>query len=728
MPRVPELPFVRADASVLVPGRADTSVDSPDLAAIPGRQLEQSGRAMLGLGNAALEIATRMQQDVNTSRVTDSRNQLSEIAQSLAFDPQTGYLTQKGYSALKRENGMSLADEYGQKLQQTISDLSGKLDNDEQRRQFMLRAGDTLASFRGGIEQHVYQEWKHYSLSAQDGALKVAADEAKRNWNDPLKIDTALQDADAAVVRAGQLQGDSATEILAKRKIASSHVHLGVIDAALQNNNPTYAHQYLQRYKEGMTADDILKVNGALNRDLDARISQTAVQAAVQEFAPRFEPTDTDRLKGIVAGMESNGKDYGADGAPLMSPKGAKYRMQVMPDTAKNPGFGIRPARDDSAAEYNRVGEQYLDAMVRKYGSTAQAMAAYNAGPDVTDAALKQAQAAGAPETWLAYLPKETQSYVRNGVSKLGTGAGAAPAATIMEFVQNALDRLGPSPRPEQVKLTREAAEHQYNLITKSIGERRDQTMKRGLHALIANGGDYNALDPNLKAAIAQDAPGKLDDVLRFAKAIRKGDAETDPTVYYGLRRMAAEDPGQFAKIDLLASRDRLAPADWKHLVELQGGISKNDLKAMAQQKTFAMALKAVDADMKAAGIDTTPKEGSAPARDLAQFKTSLLQALDQAQQAKGAPLSFEDARKIGLDQLKQGWLQGSGIFFDTKERRYQVTPEQQKYPFIVTRYGDIPAQHRSTIEAGIRAKGREPSKGEVERTYQRAIDAGVIR
>lgn len=69
-----------------------------------------------------------------------------------------------------------------------------------------------------------------------------------------------------------------------------------------------------------------------------------------------------------------------------VSPKGALGRLQVMPATAANPGFGIEPAKDHSPEELERVGKAYLKAMLDRYpGRPDLALAAYNAGPGRAD-------------------------------------------------------------------------------------------------------------------------------------------------------------------------------------------------------------------------------------------------------------------------------------------------------------------------------------------------------
>jgi soluble lytic murein transglycosylase-like protein len=110
-------------------------------------------------------------------------------------------------------------------------------------------------------------------------------------------------------------------------------------------------------------------------------------------------------LASRVAQVESGNRDFMPNGSPVTSRAGARHAMQVMPSTAHNPGFGVRPARSDTPEEFNRVGRDYLAAMQQRYGGdTSKALAAYNAGPGRVD------DASGG--NWLSAMPSETQSYV----------------------------------------------------------------------------------------------------------------------------------------------------------------------------------------------------------------------------------------------------------------------------------------------------------------------------
>lgn len=99
-----------------------------------------------------------------------------------------------------------------------------------------------------------------------------------------------------------------------------------------------------------------------------------------------------------------------------VSPKGALGTMQVMPKTLTDPGFGVTPAKDNSAEEKTRVGQDYITALHSKYQDPTIAAIAYNMGPTATD-------------TWLSKggdfskLPPETKNYVASVMTKSAVNA-----------------------------------------------------------------------------------------------------------------------------------------------------------------------------------------------------------------------------------------------------------------------------------------------------------------
>lgn len=108
--------------------------------------------------------------------------------------------------------------------------------------------------------------------------------------------------------------------------------------------------------------------------------------------------------------MSESGGDPNA-----ISPKGARGLMQVMPATARDPGFGIRPSNGTPQDDV-RLGREYRAAMQRRYGGDpAKMWAAYNAGPGRVDEALRKYG-----DRWLGAMPAETRNYVAQNLRALG--------------------------------------------------------------------------------------------------------------------------------------------------------------------------------------------------------------------------------------------------------------------------------------------------------------------
>lgn len=128
----------------------------------------------------------------------------------------------------------------------------------------------------------------------------------------------------------------------------------------------------------------------------------------------RRAPFAASSLDRLTATAESRNRDY-VNGSPVTSPKGALFAMQVMPETARDPGFGLRPANPNNAVDMNRLGREYRAAMQKRYGGDlAKMWGAYNAGPGRVDSLTSRYG-----EDWLRYAPRETQGYVNNLMKKV---------------------------------------------------------------------------------------------------------------------------------------------------------------------------------------------------------------------------------------------------------------------------------------------------------------------
>ena len=178
-----------------------------------------------------------------------------------------------------------------------------------------------------------------------------------------------------------------------------------------------------------------------------------------------------DALLSHIISKESGGRDYDEKGRPLTSNKGAKFAMQVLDSTAKDPGFGIKPAKDMTAAEYNRVGKELATALLDKYQDPKLAAIAYNWG-------------AGNTDKWLANganpqkLPKETQGYLvganfaDGGIVALAAG-GAVPSYAKGDVISpEDYDASSMLDDQSMATVPNPALQRSYNLVSgiKSLG------------------------------------------------------------------------------------------------------------------------------------------------------------------------------------------------------------------------------------------------------------------
>lgn len=153
------------------------------------------------------------------------------------------------------------------------------------------------------------------------------------------------------------------------------------------------------------------------------------------------QPSFVDRIQHI----ESRGRRFGSDGKILQGPQTrygtAKGEMQVLDGTARDPGYGVAPARDGSPEELARVGKDYAMALLNLFkGDEAKAGAAYNYGPGNVQKLL-----AKHGDNWISQLPKETKNYVAAlgkqvapmpNVALPPAAAAGAPQRTAMAVVQ----------------------------------------------------------------------------------------------------------------------------------------------------------------------------------------------------------------------------------------------------------------------------------------------------
>ncbi len=713
MPKVPTYDSLQVGTTTAQPGRIDSSFTNQ-----LGQEQQQTGRSLLQIGQTSGQIAIDMAQQANQLRVDDALNQAKEASLRLAYDKDTGFTNQKGINALERQSGKPLADEYGDTLKEHITSIAGTLGNDAQRQAFALHSNGLLTSFRGQAMQHEAGEFKTYALSVSDGVQSTALRDIGLNWNNPEAVNSAVERIKAETYRQAQLLGKSAEWQDAQARKLTSNAHKVALMSALEQNDPTYADSYLKKYSAQMDADDILAVRGHITKEVDARIGLGAASEVIRQLQPRIQTGDAERAFNIAVGTESGGRQFGKDGQPLTSPKGAIGIAQVMPATgpeaAKLAGVEWDENRYKTDANYNKaLGLAYFQKQLQDNGGDVQkAWAAYNAGPGALQAAIKKAEQSVRlnqtdptvqAHTWFDFMPKETKDYVAKNSKayEAGQGQGQRPAFAEID------DQLRANPllanNPARYKLARVEAERMYEEQTKAIKQREEEAVATAMRGVVENGGRYSELPVSVRAALP---PKEVDNVLGFAQRISKGDDTTSPWLYNKL----TNNPGQLANMSddaFYALRRELSEADFKHFSQERAKLAgKAPTGAPGDLNTGAIK-QTLDERLRMLQIDPSPKDdGGADAARIGGIRRFVDQYFYAAQRETGK--KFNDAEiATHIDALFAKNATFRGWFSNTSG------------PMLGMKASDLPGDVKDNLKAAFKRQGIDsPTDAQLMNAY----------
>lgn len=709
MPIVPTYDNFQASPS----GQPNARFNAPEMPDYAGQQARQLGAGLSNAGEAVGKYAMDMAQQVNETRVMDAVNKAKERMYDLTYNKDTGYAMQKGINALERPDGADLATEYGQKLKKELDDIGGTLGNDVQRQAFARHAGQMSTEMYGSAERHMSQEFTQYQGSVFDGTVSNAQRQIVLNYTDVAKggaIEQGVASIEAAVRGKARLAGISQEFADSQVRKATSNAHLLAIATALEKNDVTFADGYLKKFGGQMDADDLLKMQGHVTKEMDLRQADTAATRAVALITPKMLNTDGDRAFNILIGTESNGQQFGKDGKPLTSSAGAIGVAQVMPPTgpeaAKLAGLPWDENRYKNEPAYNRaLGKAYFGKQLQDFdGNLAQAYAAYNAGPGAMRQALTRAN--GHPGgDWLTFLPAETQAYVKKNMAEYETGGGRFSSPTIADVHAQIRQDLGPNARPQVVQAALLRGTQQFEDLTKARTAQEMEATTNAMRALVQNGGKYSELQPHVRAAIP---PKEIDNLMNFGARVAKGDDTTNGALYLKL----ATDPAMLAKLsdnEFFALRSQLNEADFKHFsneraTKLAGGGANNpgDLNTQAISDTLRDRLRGLK-------MDPSPKDGSAEAAQLGVVHRFVRNELGEAQRAAGKKFSDVETAKF-IDGLFAKNVTFKGFFGGTNSQA-----------LLSLKPGDVPSDMRKALTADFAKAGvASPTDADILGAYMR--------
>lgn len=136
-----------------------------------GAAIMQQAKVSMALGQhygeQALQQMVAANQTVADQKWVEVENYRLQLQQE--------YEQQHGLTALNREGGLSLADEYNNKLNQFIADQAESLNNRAQVEMFAQRVGPTQADFYDGVNKYMMGEWRKVQEEGLKSGLDVNA-------------------------------------------------------------------------------------------------------------------------------------------------------------------------------------------------------------------------------------------------------------------------------------------------------------------------------------------------------------------------------------------------------------------------------------------------------------------------------------------------------------------------------------------------------------------------
>lgn len=705
-----------------------------------GRELEQASQIIAETNDRQDQIAAQA-----------ALNKLNQNRVTLEFDPNQGFRNIKEGGAV----GAQFVDGYMGRFGDSAAQLRDSLLNDHQRQLFDQRAQVSSLQFRGALLEHQSRETDRFNDSTADGALNNALQTMATRPQDELGFQTGLVQINKTIDDTAQRKGLPPEQVKALKNKYLTAAYTTRITSLMDGipgvvpANPYRAEQMFRQVQDQL--DPVAQVH--LAAQVQKAVQSVQQRDTAQSFVFGAPPTSPASiapfiggkpLEGVVRSMESGGN------MNAVSPKGATSDMQVMPGTALNPGYGVRPAQPGpdgkiSQEEISRVGSDYLGAMSARYGNPALIMAAYNAGPARVDQWIAQY---GDPRTgdvsaqdWVSKIPfAETQAYVTNGLKKLAANATGNPQAQIQAPTVNQLK----TDLYARVQAARALAEQQYPGDTayadgvaarvenygrlvlsqqQAIEAGARDGLFQGLAGANPNGSDrpttidqlltdpqqranWDKATPETKLAIQQHFKGGAGDPPRTA--------QTQATLYQYMGKYANDREG-FASEDLSPLIPLLPHADFDKLATLQmAARNKQELaadKAINLQHALTLSL---DYALKPIGISMPDKNTPQKKRDqFDQFTGALRDELDQFQQVNKRRPS--DQEIVTMARNLTTTVQTPGRLWGTNDiRAFEISQENQAQ---VT--AKIPNDFRAGITQAITARtGKPPTEAQVQTAY----------
>lgn len=354
---------------------------------------KQTQTALANIHNRLLDVATPLLGPLN-----DTRDGILFIASKLgATGPQS--IKEELYKNEKKEirgGSQRKIRELSKEYERKENELEQQHDESKKKR---------TATYRKGTKPEIEQAEKEFldikkqrDDFAKEGRKKLDSDVAKVRQDASAQL-KALED------RKNNINGDDKETY---KPTPAAHALPGEPELDLTESEKSSPST--RKSKPVNTRSTPVNTSvGSMHPETRKRMD--AVLAKLPEDVERKYRSDPIFLNKIAA--ESGWRHFDKDGNLLRSKAGAIGIGQIMPATGRDPGYGLKPLKNNSIEENLRLSYEYSQKMRDLFsGNLKKGLAAYNMG---AGAVQKRVNLYG--DDWLKNSPDETQRYVSSQIA-----------------------------------------------------------------------------------------------------------------------------------------------------------------------------------------------------------------------------------------------------------------------------------------------------------------------
>lgn len=698
----------------------------------PGRIMAESAQAMGDASAAATQIYAQQLEEANRVRVIEAQNAARQAALELTYDENDGFSHVRGGEVMTRFN-RPLSQEYAERYNQRIDEISAGLGNDAQRRAFRESALRLAGQFTEGVMRYEAEQFEQHRMSIYEGALELGIEEAARDYSNVERLDDILADSDASIAElSSTLGGKAANEVETDQRVARGRVISAAVAKALAEEDILTAQALLNRYEDQIDAETVIRLQGPIERaaetenviaSVDYALGQASsvMGSALPVEGGSFIPAPVEYAEGDIT--SAFGVDRGArgthNGVDIRLPEGTAVRAQM-------PGTVERVWEDGDNGKAVKV--RYADGSVHGFAHLSEQNVAE--GDTIRPGQVlartgNTGRSTGPHLHWTTTVDGEKVNPLE--WSPAARGRPDPSTMRISDIEDTAVEeylRRNPDARPSQLQLVRDQARSRASVMIADFDreQRRaeEDAFMQGAREMITNGRMTDATE----RAVLELAPDKYSTLMTLGPT-----ATTDPRVW--LEISAMDDLATISPQELFSRfAGRVATDDWDNLATIYRSARNGANSSNGSTSGGALSdIQRLTSSAINAGIISAKSSERNEEQLLAfeQFKLDYDNRVREFEQLENNGRRATSAQKTSiLDTMTIDRVMVDDWFADTETIASVLTEEQYEDAYVMvggTRVNlrQIPLEDRQQIVAARRAAGLPITEAGIAEYWLRA-------